>query len=301
MGLLQTLWMKRIMENIYADNAFIEKSQNWDEYATNGAKTVVIPQAGLAAGFERNRTVRPAVAVEAPDSDVEYVMTNYTSNPVLVTNLDQLQMSYDKMQSKVVNMTSELKEGMAVDLLYAWRPEAANILQTTGGDTESGLVGSTGNRKRLTFADCVKAGKFMNKKNIPKLGRILLVTSDMHADLLLDPDVKDKFNTTLANLNTGVLGTLAGFTVMERSSTLACTSANAVKVPSAAIAATDSEMAIAWHPQFVGRSLSGIQTYYEENSPLYYGNIISMEANLGGKKAYADGRGVVGIKAAISA
>lgn len=298
MALLQTMWMKRIMENLYADNSFMTKSQNWDEYATAGAKTVVVPQAGLAAGYERNRTSFPANATDIPDGDIEFTMVNYTSNPVHVRNLDKLQLSYDKVTSKVNNMLANIKDGMAVDLLYAWRPEVGYIIDTTGANVESGLVGSTGQRKALTFADVVKAGKIMNKMNVPKAGRVLLVTSDMHADLLLDPDVKDKFNTTLANLNTGVLGTLAGFTVMERSATLACTTAKAVKVPSAAIAATDSEIAIAWHPSYVGRSMNDVKTYYKPNDPQWFGNIISMEANLGGRKAYSDGKGVVGIRPA---
>jgi hypothetical protein len=298
MALLRTLWMNRIMENLYADNSFMDKSLNWDEYVNAGAKTVVIPQAALLTGVVRNRTSFPASATQSNDTDIEYTMTNYTTDPLHVTNLEQIQMSYDKMMSKIKNMTANLKEQVALDTLYAWRPETGYIIATTGDTVDTGLVGSTGTRKALTFADVVKAGKMMNKMNIPKSGRILLVTSDMHADLLLDPTIKDKFNTSLANLNTGVLGSLAGFMVMERSSTLACSSTNAVKLPSAAVVATDSELAIAYHPDFIGKSIGNMQIYFNADDALYYGGVISMEMNAGGKKAYTDGKGVVGIRPA---
>jgi hypothetical protein len=37
--LLQKLWMKRIMQNLFALNAFLAYCQNWDEYVQAGIKT----------------------------------------------------------------------------------------------------------------------------------------------------------------------------------------------------------------------------------------------------------------------
>lgn len=301
MALLQTMWMKRIMDNLFDDISFLTNGQNWDEYVVAGAKTVVIPQAGAPAGYERNRTVFPATAGQRTDSDIEFTMVDYTSNPQHILDLDQLQMSYDKMSSVLNNMLLNIKDGVALDMLYNWRPEAGNIIATTGAAAVSGLTGTTGNRKKMTFVDVVNAGKALDKMLTPKAGRILMVSADQHADLLTDPDVKDKFNQSLANLNTGVLGTLAGFTVKSRASVLAVSTADVVRTATAAIQATDSEMALAWHPSFVGRSIGNINVYENQKDPLYYGNIISSQIQAGGKKTYTNGRGVIGIKAAPTA
>lgn len=296
MGLLQTVWQKRIMENLYEDISFLDKGQNWDEYVQQGIKTVVIPQSGSPAGFERNRTTYPAAVNQRADTDISFDMVDYTSNPQHVLNLDAIQVSYNKMQSVLDNQLLDLKDGVAKDIMYAWRPEVANVIDTTGDTVPTNLVGSTGNRKKTKFVDLITAGKVLNKQLIPASGRILLVTADMYADLLTDPDVKDKFNPSLANLNTGVLGTLAGFTLMQRATTLHIGTDKTTKVPTAAVVATDSELAIAWHPGFVGRSVGNIEVFYNIKDATMFGNVLSSQLQAGGKKCYTNGRGVVGIR-----
>lgn len=289
--------MRVIMENLFDENPHINRAQNWDEYVIEGIKTVTIPQAGTPAGFERNRAVLPAAITQRTDSDISYDMTDYTSDPTLVTNLDQVQMSYDKLQSVIYNMLMNIKEGVAEDILYAWRTEstAKNVL-TTGAGEPSSLPSTTGNRKKITYADLVKAATILDKEHIPSSGRVLMLPSDMYNTLLLDADVKENFNSKLADLNKGVLGEIIGFTVMKRSKVLRYSNAGAAKLPTASPANTDCHGGLAWHPAFVGRSVGNVNVYADsETRPEYYGRVVSSQLQAGGKKSYTNGRGVVAI------
>lgn len=302
MALLRTMWMTRIMENLFATNEFLNESQNWDEYATAGVKTVVIPQAGAPAGYERNRTVFPAAITERPDGDISYDMVSYTSNPQRVRNLEQLQMSYNKMQSVITNMLLNIQDGVALDILYSWRAElAARVLQTSGAAVPTSLSGSTGNRKTLTYNDLVDLHTAMDNDNIPASGRRIILPSSIYNGMFKDADIKENFNSKLADLNKGVLGEVLGFTVVKRAEVLRYTTAGAAKLPTAATVATDAKAGLAYHPAFVGKSKSVVQVLADaEPRPEHFGRIMSCELQAGGSKAYSDGRGVYAIMEATA-
>lgn len=294
MALQQTVWAKFIMAQVFANNEFLYESRDWNEYVNKGIKTVTIPQAGLPAGYERNRSSLPATITQRTDSDVTYDMVDYTSNPRLVTELDRIQLSYDKMESEVEQMLENIKEGVAEDILYAWRPAlAASIIKTTGATDVSTLPGTTGNRKAITYKDITKAAEHLNRLNAPKKGRVLLLPSGLYTQALNDSDVKNNFNQKLADLETGFLGTLCGFKIYDRSSALLVSNSDVIKTPGASVAVTDSEAAMYWVKNWVGKSVGNIAMYADDKPrPEYFGKVASAQLQAGGRKAYSDGRGV---------
>lgn len=298
--LLRTLWMRTIVEQLFANNAFLLKSLDWSEYVNAGLKTVVIPQAGTAADFEVNRTVFPATITARQDGDIEYSMNDYTTNPRLVRNIEQKQLSYDKMASEVRLMLGNVRQGVALDVLYSWRPElSAQIIETTGATKATTLAGSTGNRKAITYADVVAAATLLDNQDVDSEGRQLLLPANLYNQLTLDPDVKQNFNTKLADLSTGVLGMLCGFEVMKRSSVLKISDSGVTKTRTAATAATDSQSCIFWHPDWVGRSVGNEDVIIDaQPRPEYYGRIMSSQLQAGGSKVSSTGVGVGAIRPA---
>jgi Phage capsid protein len=292
--LLQSLWRKVIQEQLFADNSFLDDCQNWDEYVVQGILDVIIPQAGAPAGFERNRSVLPAVITRRTDSDIKYTMVDYTINPQLALELERIQLSYPKMESVVRQMVLNLKQGMAEDILYTWRPEInSSIIPTSGDVAKSALAGSTGNRKLLTLNDVIDANTLLDNQLIPSEGRVMMLTSAMYNNLMKDKDLKNNFNKDLADLSKGVLGELMGFKIKKRAKVSVIDNSGTVKLPGAAVSATDSEASLFWHPSFVGRSLGNIAMYMDAVvRPEYYGKTSSGQAQAGGTKVYASGIGV---------
>lgn len=309
MALEQIIWQRAIREQLFKDNAFLGESINWDEYVAAGIKTVVIPQAGAASAVQRNRSVFPAEPTERGDSDIQYDMTHYSTDPRRVRNIEKLQLSYPKLTSTLSQDMANTKEYVAEDILYAWRAESANKIARTTGDTVttdiSGVSGATGNRKRYKFADLILIDKMMNDANIPQAGRVALLSASAKQDLLLDPFISGNptLSALLANYTEGEVLKLAGFKVYVRSTALRYTNAATpvAKLPSAAAATTDNDASLFWHPNFVGRSMGNTKVFYNPDQATSYGDLFSLETYAGGRKAEADGKGVYALVQGVPA
>ncbi len=309
MALERSIWLKEIREQLFKDNAFLNKAKNWDEHVQAGVKTVVIPQSGSASGVERNRSSFPALSQERTDSDISYDMVDYTTNPKRVREIEKVQLSYPKLQSVISQDMANIKEYAAEDILYSWRPEAANRIVRTSGDavdaTISGVDGATGNRKRYKLADLLVIDKMMNTLNIPQSGRVALLSASAKQDLLLDPDIKGNptLSALLANYTEGAVLRIAGFEIFVRSTALRYTNASTpvAKLPSALAATTDNDASLFWHPDFVGRSVGNMWVFHNPGQAEHFGDILSMEVMAGGRKAETDGKGVVALVQAAAA
>lgn len=297
--LFRTAWLRQIAEDLFRDNAFLEFSLNWDEYVNAGLKTVTIPQSGGASNVVRNRSVFPATVQERADGDIRFDMVDYTPDPRRVRGLLQKQYSYDYRQSVIRQDTAVVKQFMAEDILYAWRPELTKrIIKTTGSAVVGGANSTaTGNRKAYTLADLMRVDKLMNDENIPQSQRKAVISSQAKLDLLSDPAIKGtQLFTQLADYKEGTISRVMNFDLMVRSTVLTFNGAGtAAKLPDATPATTDCDAALFWHPNFVGRALGNMDVRFNPDRAEHFGDLFSLQAQAGGNKFYADGRGVYSI------
>lgn len=289
MAVQKELWQELIKEQLFKSNPFLSRAKNADEYVLNG-KVVHIPQSGGPADVERNRTVTPATAVKRTDTDITYALDEYTTDPVHIPHADTVELSYDKRSSAVRENTGSLQEVVADNCLYNW---AANIasgakLSTTGTDDGAGL-------KRLTEADILSAQYHLNSLNVPKQGRVMLLTSDMLRDLLSDNNLKYAFQQVVS-LPEGVIGRLYGFDIMERSTVLRVDSSSVLKLPEAADAGGDMTCALFWQQEMVERAMGDVVMFDDYSNPLYYGDLYSFLMRFGGRSVRGDHKGVGWIK-----
>lgn len=285
------------MNALFADNQFLQKAFNADEYVLAG-KVVHIPNAGAPTGAVINRSALPAAVTQRTDLDVTYAMDEITTNPVLIPNIDTIQLSYDKVSSVIYQDMSALIQLAADWMLYRWAPAgAANIIRTSGAARPGEATGATGNRAKFTKADLMKAQKAMNKANLPKMGRVALLPSEFIADLMEDPDLLKRDTSAELDLKNGIVLRLYGFEIMERSLVLTYTNAATpvVKSPGAAGAATDNAAGLFFHPTSVERALGTIDTFERLNDPTYYGDIYSFLIMSGGRIRRADALGVIAV------
>jgi hypothetical protein len=295
MSLLRTLWLREIKEQIFASNMFLKCCLDWDEYVREGILDVIIPQAGLPAGYVRNRQTVPATIERRIDGEIKYSMVDYTIDPRLVTQLEQKQLNYDKLASEIRLMLANVKQGIALDVLYSWRPElTTSFIETTGDAKPTELDGATGNRKMPTLNDIIDANTLFNKQDIDSEGRKMMLPATMYGHVLKDKDLKNNFDRTLADQSKGILGKLAGFEIMTRSSVLnANQGTGTIKLPGSTVSASDSQCGIFWHPDYVGASVGNIEIYADAVvRPEMYGRVTSGQAQAGGSKVFKSQIGV---------
>lgn len=295
LGVTVEIWKNDIIENLFKDNSFLNYAFNADSYVIGG-KVVHIPEAGAKPSAEKNRSSLPAAVKVRTDGDVVYLIDEFTTDPILIKNADEVELSYDKRQSVLSEHQLALNEIVGDWMLYNWFTYTYNSVTTTGQILRTSGTASasynphstaTGTRKKFVKEDLQAAQTLMNKNNIPKQGRYAIVPSDMMAQLLDDTDLKqrDGANGGEANLQEGVIMRLYGFNIIDRSSVLLFTNAGTpvAKEPTAADAATDNNAVLCYQMNSVERAKGAVEFFENENDPTYYGSIYSALVRMGGR------------------
>lgn len=310
------IWTDYIIGNLFKDNEFLLQSVDESQYVI-GAGVVHIPQAGSASGVQRNRKTLPATITRRKDIDVTYVLDEFTTDPRFIPNIDQAELSYDKMDSCMSEDMMYLKQFVAECMLYNWKP--TYFIKTTGASTAAHF--GTGNRKAVTLADFMTAKEVFNKWGIPKADRNCLIDTDMKGQLIRELKATDsKDYSAIYDPKTGQLDMLEGFKIHERSTALLASNATLTGVTNTkyfkwtntdllytpeqmadiesedmAAATTSGAVALFYQKGMVARALGDTKMFDDQGNPQYYGDIYSFLQRAGGRARRGDGKGVLGL------
>jgi len=299
MAIQVEIWQEYIVGNLFKDNQFLTYAYSGDQYVMAG-KVVHIPNAGAKATVVRNRSSLPAAVTQRTDVDVTYSLDEFTSDPILLTNAEQVELSYDKVDNVLGEHESAVSETLADWMLYKWAPTAtAQILRTTGATTYTAHAPSaTGTRKGLIMADVRAARKVMSKNGVSKDNRFAIVDADMHEQLIADmaPSTYRDFISG-HDPKTGAIGKLYSFVFFEREYVMTYDNAAppVPKEPGATGATTDNAAALFWQKDTVERAIGEVKFFERLDDPTYYGDIYSILVRGGGRKRRNDQKGVIAI------
>lgn len=295
------IWAADIAANIFPSDSWVAKSVSDDAWVDN--KIVHLPQSGAVPAVQKDRASVPATITPRTDTILDYNISEFTSDPSLIRDVDEIEVSYDKRTSVLADHIKEINKRVANDLQKSWAPSAlANMVRTSGAVRPANTPGATTTRKSLTIADIISAANILDDMDIERDDkRCLLLPAHMYNDLMAA-----NFATLLqlqasgeAVLQQGKLMNIHGFNIAIRGkkNVLRYTNAGTPVVidPTTAGAATDNAAALAWHSDYVRRAKGAVKVYYDEDKPEYYGSVFSAMARAGGSKKYSGGDGVVAI------
>lgn len=277
-GILTEDWVTDIKDELFdGPNSFITMSRSHDEFVSK--KVVHIPQSGSLAGVTKNRVIFPAVVEQRTDTTLDYTLEDYSVDPALVENIEEIQNSYSKRDSIMFQHKNKLNEEIALNTMFDWSTAtAAQIVRTTGSDIANNAPrnGGTGTRKAFTLSDLIALSGNLDDQNTPDDGsRVLLLPTTMYNDLFRDPNLVTKDIVT-KSLPKGVHAQIMNFNIIKRNFVVNYNSgATALNAINGAVGATDQSGGLAWHPAFVAKALGPIKVFFEEDSPIYFGDIIS--------------------------
>ena len=296
MAIQKEIWIRDIVRNFFPDNSFAAKSVNDDMFVENGKK-VHVPNAGAPSGVLKNRGDLPATVSKRTDNDIEYTLNEFTTNPILISHADTIELSYDKRQSVIQQDRQELMRQACEDLLLSWAPGKDGCVLASGAAKPAHLASATGNRKAITTGDVLALQVKFDEADIPSEGRYLLLDATMYGELLDSMTNTEKIGFfQSADVKKGVVGQLYGFSVMKRSTVLRyAVAGGAVTGLASTAAATDCAAGLAWHESSVRRALGEVHMFDVSNSPTYYGDIYSFLVRCGGAISRSDKKGVYAI------
>lgn len=302
------IWQNHIEGNLFKNNEFLLASTDESQYVLSG-KVVHIPQAGAKATIAVNRSSLPATVVQRTDTDITYTLEPYTSDPILIDNAEQVELSYDKRENVLMEHEESLNEVIADYMLTKWAP-ATNIIRTTGyanNDPSSApvavpthLSGSTGNRLKFGLYDLKAVQKTMDNANVPTANRFGILDVEMYSQLV-DDLIATKYRDTVSAysiVNGEIVGGLLGFQkIYKRSRVLSYTNATTpVLVPyGTAGAATHNAAGLFWHKSGVARAKGPTVFFERKGDPTYYGDVYSMLQRMGGRIRRTNEENVVAV------
>ena len=290
------IWLRDLVGNFFPDNSFASKSVSDDAFVESGKKVHVTNDDDKSEVKKNSEHIQGKVEKRA-DSDVEYPLNEFTTNPILIPDAETVELSYDKRMSVIAEDKAELQRVASEDLLTTWAPDKSGCVYTTGEAKPAHQAAATGNRKAITADDVLNLQTKFDQENISPEGRYLLLDAVMYAELLRSLTNTDKLGFfQAADVKKGIVGQLYGFNVMKRSSVLryAVTSGAATGLATEN-AATDCAAGLAWQERCVRRALGEVKMFDESGSPTYYGDIYSFLVRCGGAKSRTDKKGVYAI------
>lgn len=307
----QEVFETYIVEKLYKENPHLGLAFNESDRVLGGA-VVHIPQAGKGTEAQKNRKVFPAVAVQRKDTMISYPLDVWSTDPDHITWHEGAEISYDKTDSVLSDHVGGLIEALGDNMLYNWIYgykkdatggyvsdiiPASNRISTTGAATDVNPIdGQTGQRKAFSYKDLQTAQAMMDKQSVSKLNRYAILESYMKQQFIdsLSQNQMSAFQQS-ADLSKGIIGTFAGFQILDRSSVLAFSADGSPLVPGQALSATDNLACFCWQRDSVAIAKGDIVNFERLKDPLYYGDIFSALVKFGGRCRREDWKGVIAI------
>lgn len=311
MAIQVEIWQNHIEQELFKDNSFLRLSHNADSSVIN-SRAVHIPQSGGSGNVVKNRAVVPANVRKRNDTDIIYLLDEFTTDPVLIPHADTKELSYDKRASVLGEDKDKLVEIVAEETIFNWLSSpvygtygattlpVASMLTTTGADVPASSPGATGNRKAFTLNDLQRMKTFFKHQKRWFEGKMYgMLTPEAEAQLFpADSMLTATYmaSVTEAERREGVMYKVQGFKLMTRSSVVILTAANVLKAYGAAGAATDNEASLFWYHDAVEYAFGGVEAFENVGDPQFYGDVYSFLVRSGGRARRADYSGIALLK-----
>ena len=306
MALPKEIWEKQIQKQLFLNDQFLNTvGLDHSMYVDN--KTVHIPQAGSNPTVSVNLTSFPAAVGSRTDVDLTYDMNIYYTQPIRVGLDETAFLSYEKRASVLDSHLNKLRNVIGNRTLYSWGGgvPTASIVRTSGTATAKALAPSaTGTRKAPTVDDLFDIRNVLGMQNLNPNDPIYgIIPENMYWEMVKNDNIKKYLEWGAAPIGiSGEVPMVAGITLLRRSAVTVWdnTGTPVIKTigsegtPSSP-ATSDNQGALFISNSYVSKAMGAIKVYDENNSPTYYGDIISATVIHGASKMRTNGEGIVAL------
>lgn len=306
MGLQKEIWISEIESNLYANNAFMNVVGR-DDSAYVSFKTVHVPQAGAKPSVVIDRSALPAQISQRNDTEVTYNLKEFTTDPILIQNTEEVQLSYNKIQDVLRDHLNQLSSSVANNSLYSWAASGASrIVRTSGANSNVLAPSATGTRKAITLQDVQDARAILGQDDINQDEEMyLIMPAQIYWSQFVGIDKISKFlefGQNTAVLPTGIINKLFGINIVIRSSVVVYdnTGTPVIKatgpngLPSSP-ATSDNMGCILTSKYAVRKAIGQTEVFDRMGDPTFYGDVFSALVLHGAAKSRTNQEGIVSI------
>ena len=251
-----------------------------------GAKTVNIPSAGALSYANINSAATyPRDGITRADTAQTYELTNIEIDPIRIGNWEEFSQNANLRQSIFADITGLLGQYAIRTILNGfWSTASGYDYVTTGSTAYTNRHGET-TAKQMTLTDVANVARLLDLQKVPRDNeRYLVLDPEMYAGLVAQMAQAGWLDVAATAFQTGTIPMVHGFKViMLPEVAIATGSNNSVVAIGTTAAATHLNVGYALHKNFVGFAASNVNLFLQENSPEYYGAVISGSFYAGGK------------------
>jgi hypothetical protein len=225
-GVNKEIWTDILKENFYAEQPVLEGVDDWSEWVEYN--TINFANIGTDPVVLKNNAVWPIVAVQRTDTAGTIVLDTYDTTTTRVRNLEEIESSYDKLQSVIKQHKQKLALDTTKEAIWNYAPAAdaaaTPVTRTTGALRTIGSLSTQG--KRMQLQDISDMQERFDNLDYPTEGRKIIL-NPVHRKDLMDADTA--LFKAFANLKAGEVLPLFGFDIQPYSQTPTYTKTTWVK------------------------------------------------------------------------
>ena len=273
-GLNQEIWNSRLeRDEWFANNAFLQDAVNMDAFVEYNK--INFAQRGAVITVEKNGAYPIPAPSQRTDVAGGATLDEYRTNQIVVTDAEQVELAYSKLDSIVDEAKEKLEDKIASEALHEVAPNAATT-KTPIIAVDAGNAAGDDGFKVMTTNDILKLKKSWDLLNYPKKGRVLVLNPDAIIALIQDTVLKEQYMRQPAGTISGAVLNIYGFEIYERTYDLYYTAANAKVAYGTAAGGTDNKACNAYiRNQTFLRALGTVKMYDDVDNPAYQGTVMS--------------------------
>lgn len=213
--MLKEIFATIILSLFYPEGSWLNELTSMDHMVE--ANKINLSEVGADPLVVKDNNVWPLPPTSRTDSGIEIPLSTFDTVPTHVTNVDELETSYDKCQSVVMQHANALRTKAMMSAAQSIAPQDDTydhpILMTSGQlrDYAGALLGGASGIDlgtefmSLTYADILHLRTIFNRANYPMDGRVLVLCPEHEEDLLRED--ANRYNMMMTT------GQIAGFKV----------------------------------------------------------------------------------------
>jgi len=265
MAIERELWLATIKEGMVPDTSFLSQSVNMDEHVHENV--LHLQEAGVDPGVLVDNDVWPIPMAARDDIPLELPLHTFDTENTLVRNVEEMESSYNKMESVVRSHRNSLIKHIAKHAAHNWCPsgngDMTPVLVSDGAVNKYGL-------KRISFEDILTMEARFRALDVD-MGTLVVVLNAVHlADLQAENTKLYKEVLAAGKIFNSKLFTFSGLPYFD-------TTTGKKKAFGAAIGETDTQASLMYCKDEVCLARGATEVFARYKDPKERGDIIGFQ------------------------
>lgn len=266
-GVNREIWIEAIKENFYSNYPWLDGVVDWSEWVQ--FNTINFAAVGTNPVILKNNSSWPITAAQRTDTALTVVLDTYDSTTSRLRNVEEIEASYNKLQSVVKQHKQSLLQEIVTETMWNYGPAtaAAGAVAVTGSNRAAVIGSQSSVAATMQLDDLLALKERWDALEFPADGRVVILSPYHERDLRKqDVSLTKAFTDPEKAGKGGYLGELYGFELYVAGNTPLYTKSTLAKKTYAAAAdnTNDCVASVAFAKGEVMKAMGDIEMFWRK-------------------------------------